>query len=129
MQYAGGLNMVKGLGLDLCEIARMEKLLADDRFLNRYFSGDEIGYIRSKGKGAAQTMAGIYAAKEALAKALGTGIAFELKEAGVLHDGAGMPVYDLTGKAAELAAGDRFHLSVTHDGGTAAAVCVRENGD
>ena len=35
----------------------MEKLLADDRFLNRYFSEEEIRYIRSKGKGAAQTMA------------------------------------------------------------------------
>ena len=33
--------MVKGLGLDLCEITRMEKLLADDRFLNRYFREEE----------------------------------------------------------------------------------------
>ena len=129
MQYAGGLSMVKGVGLDLCEIARMEKLLADDRFLNRYFSGDEIGYIRSKRKGAAQTMAGIYAAKEALAKALGTGIAFDLKEVTVVHDEAGRPGYVLSGNAAGIAGGDRFWLSVSHDGGTAAAVCVRENGD
>ena len=120
--------MVKGLGLDLCEVSRIEKLLTDGRFLERFFTDDEAAYIRGKGKNAAQTAAGIYAAKEALAKALGTGIAFELKEAGVRHDGAGMPVYDLTGKAAELAAGDRFHLSVTHDGGIAAAVCVREDG-
>ena len=120
--------MVKGLGLDLCEITRMEKLLADDRFLNRYFSEEEIRYIRTKGRNAAQTMAGIYAAKEALAKALGTGITFNLREAGVSHDEAGHPGYSLTGTAAELAGGDRLLLSISHDGGTAAAVCVREDG-
>lgn len=119
--------MVKGLGLDLCEISRMEKLLADDRFLNRFFSGEERDYIRSKGKGAAQTAAGIYAAKEALAKSLGTGIVFELKEVCVLHDQAGQPAYSLSGRAAELGKGDRFLLSVSHDGGIAAAVCVRED--
>ena len=119
--------MVKGLGLDLCEISRMEKLAADERFLNRFFSQEEIAYIRAKGKTAAQTMAGIYAAKEAFAKALGTGITFELKEAGICHDASGMPGYALTGKAAEQAGDDIFHLSVTHDGGMAAAVCVRES--
>ena len=80
--------MIRGLGLDLCEISRMEKILSDNRFLNRYFNEGEINYIRSKGKGAAQTMAGIYAAKEALAKALGTGITFELKEINIFHDEA-----------------------------------------
>ena len=119
--------MCTGLGLDLCEISRMEKLLSDDRFLNRYFNEGEISYIRSKGKGAAQTMAGIFAAKEAFSKALGTGITFGLKEISIFHDEAGRPGYILTGKAADLAAGDRFFLSISHDGGTAAAVCVRES--
>ena len=119
--------MVKGLGLDLCGISRMERMLSDERFLNRFFTADEIDYILAKGKSAAQTMAGIYAAKEALAKALGTGIAFDLKEIGICHDEAGMPGYILSGKAAELGCGDCFLLSITHDAGIAAAVCVREN--
>ena len=34
----GAENMTKGIGLDLCEIARMEKLLEDERFLNRFFT-------------------------------------------------------------------------------------------
>ena len=118
--------MIKGLGLDLCEISRMDKLLENDRFLNRYFTEEEAGYIRSKGKTFAQTAAGIYAAKEALAKALGTGIAFNLKEVEVIHDEAGKPGYRLTGKAAELGGNDCFLLSVSHDGGVSAAVCVRE---
>ena len=118
--------MCKGLGFDLCEIARMEKLLADDRFLNRFFSEEEIRYIRSKGKGAAQSMAGIFAAKEALAKALGTGLSFELKEAEVRHTEEGQPCYALSGQVAELAGGDRFWLSITHEAGVAGAVCIRE---
>ena len=117
--------MVKGLGLDLCEISRMEKLLGNDRFLTRYFNEGEIGYIRSKGKSAAQTMAGIYAAKEALAKALGTGITFDLKEISISHDEAGLPGYSLSGKAATMGTGDHFLLSISHEAGMAAAVCVR----
>ena len=123
----GAMRMTRGLGLDLCGIARMEKLLEDERFLNRYFSGDEISYIRSKGKGAAQTMAGIYAAKEAFGKALGTGITFDLRNVSILHDGEGRPEYALSGDALALAGEDRFLLSITHDGGVAAAVCVRED--
>ena len=119
--------MVTGLGLDLCEIARMEKLVEEERFLKRYFNEGEIGYIRSKGKGAAQTMAGIFAAKEAFAKALGTGISFELKEISIFHDEAGQPSYSLSGKAEKQGEGKRFFLSITHDGGIAAAVCVRED--
>ena len=94
--------MIRGLGLDLCEISRMEKLAGDERFLNRYFNEGEIIYIRTKGKSAAQTMAGIYAAKEAFSKALGTGITFDLKEISIFHDEAGMPAYSLSGKAEKL---------------------------
>ena len=120
--------MCIGLGIDICEIARMEKRLDDGRFLSRYFTDDEIAYIRSRGKGAAQTMAGLFAAREALGKALGTGIDFELKEAGIVHDPSGRPVFHLTGRLAERTAGERFLLSITHDGGVAAAVCIRESG-
>ena len=72
--------MCKGLGLDLCGIARMEALLRDERFLSRYFTPAEAAYVRSKGAGAAQTLAGLYAAKEAVLKALGVGIALPLRE-------------------------------------------------
>ena len=119
--------VIRGVGLDLCEIARMEKQAENERFMNRFFTDREIAFIQSKGKNKAQTLAGIFAAKEALAKALGTGIAFELKEISIFHDEAGMPGYSLSGKAEKLGAGDRFWLSISHDGGIAAAVCVRED--
>ncbi len=96
--------MIAGVGMDLCEIARMEKLLENGRFLARFFSLEEQAYIQSKGKTAAQTMAGIFAAKEALAKALGTGLASgELADICVLHDEHGAPYYELRGNYAELA--------------------------
>ena len=122
--------MIIGIGMDLCDISRMEKLLSDGRFLARFFSAEEQAYIQSKGRAAAQSMAGIYAAKEALAKALGCGLSGgELADICVLHGANGAPYYDLRENWARLAA-ERgvaaLQLSVSHDGGMAAAVCVAE---
>lgn len=125
--------MIAGIGIDLCEIARMEKLLENGHFLARFFSPEEQAYIRGKGKTAPQTMAGIYAAKEALVKALGCGIvSADLGQIGVVHDSYGKPAYVLQGEYARLAEDKRissFYLSITHDGGMAAAVCVAERKD
>ena len=125
--------MIIGVGMDLCDISRMEKLLSDGRFLARFFSAEEQAYIQSKGKSAAQSLAGIYAAKEALTKALGTGIVSgELKDICVLHDEHGAPYYDLRGNYAELAKSRQINslfLSITHESGMAAAMCVAERKD
>ena len=118
--------MCKGLGLDLCEITRMDKLLKDGRFLSRYFTEEEASYVRSRGAGAAASLAGLFAAKEALGKALGFGIDFELREAEVCHSETGAPYYRLSGSLKERVGDARLLLSVTHDGGVAAAVCVIE---
>ena len=119
--------MTRGVGFDLCEIARMEKLVEDERFLNRFFTEQEVAFIRSKGRNKAQTMAGIFAAKEALTKALGTGLIFDLREIEVRHTETGQPCYVLSGEAAEKAGNDRFLLSISHDGGMAGAVCICED--
>ncbi|MGN1020246.1 MAG: holo-ACP synthase [Aristaeellaceae bacterium] len=115
--------MCKGLGLDLCGISRMEPLLSDGRFLTRYFTEAEAAYIRGRGAGAAQTMAGIWAAKEALLKAAGRGLSLPLAEIEVCHSPAGQPCYRLHGSAADALPGT-FLLSITHEGDTAAAVCL-----
>ena len=125
--------MIIGIGMDLCEISRMEKLLSDGRFLARFFSAEEQAYIQSKGKNAAQSMAGIFAAKEALAKALGTGITSgALADICILHDEHGAPYYDLCGSYAEIAKKRQINalfLSITHEAGIAAAMCVAERKD
>lgn len=122
--------MIVGIGIDLCEISRMEKLLQDGRFLGRYFAPEEQEYIETRGKCAAASMAGIFAAKEALSKALGVGIsAGDIAGICVLHDKFGAPYYDLRGDFAHLA-GQRnihtLHLSITHENGMAAAVAIAE---
>lgn len=122
--------MIAGIGVDLCQIARMEKWTADEKFLRRFFSEEERRYIASKGAGAAQTAAGIFAAKEALAKALGRGIVSgALSDICVLHDQHGAPYYDLRGDYRKLAQEQgvaRVHLSISHDGGIATAFAVAE---
>lgn len=121
--------MIKGLGLDVCEIARMEKHLENGRFLSRFFTEAEANYIKSRGKGAAATLAGMFAAREALGKALGGGIDFELKEAEVCHTESGAPYFCLSGSLKDRVGGNRLHLSISHDGGIAAAVCLLEGDD
>ena len=122
--------MIVGIGLDVCQITRMKELLESGRFLERYFSQEEQDYIRQKGAMAPDTMAGMFAAKEALVKTLGTGFTdTRLTDIVILHDKFGAPYYDLRGEFA-LHASQRnitsLHLSITHDGGVAAAVAIAE---
>ena len=119
-----------GIGIDLCEIARMERLLQEnDRFLQRYFAPEEQAYIQGRGKTAAQSMAAMFAAKEALLKALGIGIdgSLPLADICVHHAQNGQPCYRLSATAQamlEAAGASRALLSITHEGGMAAAVAV-----
>ena len=73
----------------------------------------------------------MFAAKEALLKAMGVGLSggISLREIGVCHDENGAPHYKLTGAAAEklrAMGGGMIYLSLTHEGGAAAAVAVIE---
>ena len=115
--------MILGLGVDLCEIARMERAIAREGFLARFFTQEERDYIASRGAMGAQTAAGLFAAKEAMLKALGVGLAVPLREVGVTHDAQGAPA-----AAARLAAlgGRTMHLSISHEGGMAVAMAVAE---
>lgn len=120
-----------GLGIDLCEIARIERAIRNEAFLRRYFTQEERGYILSRGAVGAQSAAAMFAAKEAFLKAsgagIGGGIAFE--EIGIIHEKGGAPRYALTGAAAErlkALGAARALLSLTHEAGMAAAVCVIE---
>ncbi len=95
--------MIVGLGIDLCDIRRIEKMLADhgDRFPRRCFT--EIERAKADGRMArAATYAKRFAAKEACAKALGTGVGSGVswREMGVVNDALGRPTLHLTGGAA-----------------------------
>lgn len=94
-----------GLGVDIVEIARMEKILMrSPNFARRVFSEDERAYCQAHHRPVVR-FATHFAAKEAVLKALGTGfgggIAFTDVE--VSHDAKGKPVAILSGRAKEIA--------------------------
>ena len=116
------MSDIRGIGLDMCEIARMQRWLEDDYSLRRLFTEEEQAYIHSKGLTAAQTMAGLFAGKEAVLKALGTGLSIPLTDIAITHTELGQPIVSLTGKATEK--GGHILLSITHEAGMAAAFAV-----
>ena len=66
---------MRGLGIDLCGVGRIEReLKRGDAFLRRFFTNSERAYIASRGQMGAQSAAAMFAAKEAFLKAVGAGI-------------------------------------------------------
>jgi len=116
------MSDIRGLGIDLCQIPRMVELLDSGRSLRRMFSEDEEAYIRTKGAAAAQTMAGLFAAKEAVLKALGKGLSIAMTDIVISHTALGQPLATLTGKAADM--GGTLLISITHEGDMAAATAI-----
>lgn len=113
---------VRGIGIDLCGIDRMQRLLDEGHSLRRMFTEAEQAYIRGKGASAAQSMAGMFAAKEAALKALGTGLAIALTDIEITHTDRGQPQCILHGRAAER--GGHMQVSITHEGGMAAGMAL-----
>ena len=125
--------MVLGLGTDLVETRRVQQSIDrfGERFLERIFTESEIAYCMRK-KNAAESFAARFAAKEAGAKALGTGISHGVswKEFEVRREASGRPTLHLSGRAAELAGAmgvRRIQLSLTHSREFALAVVVVED--
>ena len=125
--------MLLGLGTDLIETRRVLQSIDrfGDRFLERIFSPGEIAYCVRK-KNAAESFAARFAAKEAGAKALGTGISRGVtwKDFEVKRETSGRPSLHLSGRAAELAVAigvKRIQLSLTHSRDLAMAVVVVED--
>lgn len=120
--------MILGIGLDLCDIGRMARAIEREHFLKRVFTQGEAERIRAAGElRRGEIAAGIFAAKEAVAKALGTGFdGFGPDAVEILPDAHGRPTCTLHKRARELAGPARVHVSITHEGGMAAAVAILE---
>ncbi len=121
--------MIRGIGCDLCAISRMDEQMKKPSFLPRWFSGEEQRHIAARVR-QGETAAGIFAAKEALVKALGTGFrGLSPHDVHVIYDAQGAPSYEMNDKvrAALTARGAQSaYLSVSHDGDYAMAVAVLE---
>jgi holo-[acyl-carrier protein] synthase len=122
-------GLLVGIGVDMCAVSRIEKAIAKEHFLSRVYTEGERAYLDLKGKGRAQSAATMFAAKEAAAKALGTGIAqgIAFAQIEVTHDALGAPGLVLSGAAEERlkAMGGRgAKLSLSHEGDMAIAFVI-----
>jgi len=124
--------MLIGTGVDLIEVERIAHSIEryGERFLRRVYTDHEIAYCSRK-RVSAESFAARFAAKEAGAKALGTGISRGVtwNEFQVARNPGGRPVLELRGRAALLATelGVRaISLSLTHTSGLAMATVVME---
>jgi len=113
------------LGTDLVEIRRIERSLEKfgERFKERFMTPSEIARTKS-----IESMAGIWAAKEAISKALGCGIGKDLafQDIEILKDEYGRPFFRLSEKAGSRHPIKESSLSISHDGGFALAVVAIE---
>jgi holo-[acyl-carrier protein] synthase len=122
--------MITGIGIDIVQVKRMERWLNNTELLEKYFNNDELTYVLSRGKHAAQSLAARFAAKEAFGKALGTGFAdIALKDIMVINRENGKPDIKLTGtaqKAFEKSGAQNVHISLSHERDNAIAMVVLE---
>ncbi len=114
---------IRGIGVDVVDLARFERALTRTPVLReRLFAESERGLpLRS--------LAGRFAAKEAVMKALGESTGVRWHDMVVVSDERGDPGVRLSGAAATLAAArgiTSWHLSMSHDAGVAIAMVVAE---
>jgi holo-[acyl-carrier protein] synthase len=126
--------MIVGSGIDLTEIGRIQQSMEryGQRFFDHVYTAAEQAYCLRKRK-AAESFAARFAAKEAGAKALGTGISRGVSwlEIEVAREPGGRPTLHFHGRAAEVAArlgATRAALSLTHTATLAMASVVLEDG-
>ena len=126
--------MIIGIGVDIIEIERVRQAIQNNKnFLSKLFTEREIDYFISRNMNS-EVIAGNFAAKEAVSKALGTGIrGFSFKDIEILrnelgkpevilHNGANLIGNKLVGNNNSL----RVHLSISHNNSSAIAYSILE---
>lgn len=121
--------MVIGSGIDIVKVKRIEKILAQRKegFYNKIFTEREIKYISSKVH-SPETVSGLFASKEAIAKALGRGIGkVRWKDIEIYHDKFGKPkvaLYNEGKKIMDRLGIKTIHLSISHEKDYAIAMAL-----
>lgn len=114
------------VGIDVVDVKRIEKT-DFEAFLQKVFCESEKNYILQK-KNKYETAAGIFAVKEAVVKALGTGFVGKIsfQDIEVFHDTFGAPYVELKNEAKNIldSKGNIIFVSLSHDGGIAVAMAA-----
>lgn len=122
--------MLLGLGTDIIEISRIEKALKNDSFRDRVYTSKEIAEAEKKGINKFSTYAGKFCAKEAISKALGTGVReFNLVDMEILSDELGKPRVYFYGSLKEKMLNKYVEISISHCREYATAVAVVMKGE
>lgn len=116
-------------GVDIIKVDRIKKILDNKReaFYNKIFTEKEILYIQSKNNDP-KTVATLFAAKEAISKALGTGIGkITWKDMEISHDKNGKPLVNLTQRTTYILNDlniNKFDISISHEEEFAVAFAI-----
>ncbi len=120
--------MIKGIGVDIIEIERIGKAIRNERFLHRVFTQKEIAKTNRE----EHRLAGIFAAKESLLKAMKTGLnGFSWQEIEINHTEKGAPYLKVRGKVEKFLTDNKIgqiHLSISHSHQYAVAQVILEEG-
>lgn len=103
--------MIKGIGIDIVELTRVEKLTKKEKFIDRILTAQEKKrYLGLPERRQVEFLAGRFSAKEAFAKARGTGIGKELSflDIEIMSDGAGKPSIYTKDRT------EKVHVSISH---------------
>ncbi|MBI3015343.1 MAG: holo-ACP synthase [Candidatus Tectomicrobia bacterium] len=121
-----------GIGVDMVEVERIAGVIQEwrERFLNRIYTEGEIRYCQRK-RDPYPSFAGRFAAKEAVFKALGTGLrqGVRWKEVQVVRKPGGPPTIELQGRTREISERlgvRKIFLSLSHTKGVAVATVLLE---
>jgi holo-[acyl-carrier protein] synthase len=117
--------VIKGIGVDVVEISRFaESLARTPGMRERLFTESELAIAEETHP---SFLAGRFAAKEALAKALGVPEGLAWHDVNVHRADNGAPIMILNGIAKQRAGTGKIHLSISHDGPVVVAMIVIEN--
>ena len=113
---------MNSVGVDIIEVARVQKSLENPKFVSRIYLPSEIEYCK-KYKEYAQHFAGMFACKEAVMKALKTAGGYFL-DIEITHQENGAPKIVLHGKLAQMFESEKLDISISHIKDNAIAMCI-----
>ena len=120
--------MIVGIGNDIIEIERIEKAISKEGFKNKVYTQKELENIEKRGD-RVETYAGIFSAKEAISKAIGTGVReFSLTDLEILNDDLGKPYIVVSEKLDKIIKSKKedyqIEISISHSKKYAIAMAI-----
>ena len=120
--------MIVGIGNDIIEIERVEKAISKEGFKNKIYTQRELKNIEKRGN-RTETYAGIFSAKEAISKAIGTGVReFSLTDLEILNDDLGKPYVVVSEKLDKILKTKKedyqIEISISHSRKYATAMAI-----